>query len=172
MAILTYADSGKLTCSKCGHAVRPNTNSCDFCTNSWTPEDVQSASQEYEQHTGKAPSVQDDTAEISGAGAMLDPNLGFISNLVQGNYGLPTTYWLYGFVVGWVITIASFLIVLSTKSTGAAQLLIAVAIAYQIFISVAVFNAASKYKGSGLWKNLARVAIVLSALNTLRGCAQ
>ena len=37
-----------------------------------------------------------------GSGEAVDPSIGRIANLFEGNYGLPKTYWLYGVVLGLV----------------------------------------------------------------------
>lgn len=171
MSSLNLTNENTIVCASCGHPVSLGTTKCSYCSNFWTLEDIDSIRTDQLRLAQADPSLKGGNGDSTGTRQLLNPNAGFLSNLFDGNYGLPKTYWLYGFLVGWILTGVSLLIILTSKSPEISKLVLAVIIGYQIYISIAVFNAARKYDGSAIWKNLARIAIIISALNTLRGCA-
>ncbi|MFO8020506.1 MAG: hypothetical protein R6U96_17925 [Promethearchaeia archaeon] len=57
---------------------------------------------------------------------------GFFSKLVNGDFGLAKTYWLYGFVVGLIINVVTRII----PSLGALAAILAVAIPYQVVVTI------------------------------------
>jgi hypothetical protein len=98
---------------------------------------------------------------------IVDPSKGFLTNLLEGNYGLAKTYWLYDFLFGWLLTIFAYGIVILTKSPDLFPYIFIFLIPYQVCVTIGVWNAASKYDGSKMWAVLARISVVLSALFTL-----
>jgi tetrahydromethanopterin S-methyltransferase subunit G len=88
---------------------------------------------------------------------------GFLSKLVNGDFGLAKTYWLYGFVVGLIINVLTRII----PSLGALAVILAVAIPYQIMVLLGVWRAADKYQGRKAWAILAKIATVLGWLGVL-----
>jgi tetrahydromethanopterin S-methyltransferase subunit G len=88
---------------------------------------------------------------------------GFFSKLVNGDFGLAKTYWLYGFVVGLIINVLTRII----PSLGALAVILAVAIPYQIMVLLGVWRAADKYQGRKAWAILAKIATVLGWLGVL-----
>ncbi|MGO3693844.1 hypothetical protein [Marinobacter sp.] len=88
---------------------------------------------------------------------------GFFSKLVNGDFGLAKTYWLYGFVVGLVINFITRIV----PSLGALVVILALAIPYQVTVLLGVWRAADKYQGRTAWAILAKVAAVLGWLGVL-----
>lgn len=88
---------------------------------------------------------------------------GFVSKLVNGDFGLAKTYWLYGFVVGLIINVLTRII----PSLGALAVILAVAIPYQVMVLLGVWRAADKYEGRKAWAILAKIATVLGWLGVL-----
>ncbi|TYC63819.1 hypothetical protein FMN52_00925 [Marinobacter sp. BW6] len=88
---------------------------------------------------------------------------GFFSKLVNGDFGLAKTYWLYGFVVGIVINVLTRIV----PSLGALAVILALAIPYQVMVLLGVWRAAEKYQGRKAWAILAKVAAVLGWLGVL-----
>jgi hypothetical protein len=99
-----------------------------------------------------------------GTGEQLDPNEGFVANLFDGNYGLPKTYWLFGVVANWVLGLVAALVIAISQSLAVTVLGIMAIGAYQVLITIAIWNAASKYPGSKVWAVLARVGSVLGVI--------
>lgn len=91
-----------------------------------------------------------------------NPDESFLSNLVNGNYGLAKTYWLYGVLTSWLISLVGLAAVILTKSQGLGVVLLIVFFLYFVFIAAAIWNAANKYAGNRIWSALAKVSLVLS----------
>ena len=89
---------------------------------------------------------------------------GFFSKLVNGDFGLAKTYWLYGFLVGLIINVLTRIV----PSLGALAVILAVAIPYQVMVLLGVWRAADKYQGRKAWAILAKIATVLGWLGVLR----
>lgn len=85
---------------------------------------------------------------------------GFFGKLVNGEFGLAKTYWLYGVLVGIVVNIVSR----GITSTGALMFLIVAYTAYEVPVLIGTWRAASMYKGPSVWAILAKIAIILGAL--------
>lgn len=99
-----------------------------------------------------------------GTGEQLDPNLDFFANLLQGNYGLGTTYWLYGVLIALVYGAVVGVVIAVSASPVVTLLGVAAIAAYQALVSLAIWRAAAKYPGSKVWAVLARVAVVVAGL--------
>jgi hypothetical protein len=102
----------------------------------------------------------------------VDPTLGRIANLYEGNYGLLKTYWLYGVLGGIVMGLVLGFTMGVAQSLVVTLLALAGLWAYQILVSIAIWNAARKYLGSKLWSVLARVGAVIGLLQLVRTTAQ
>jgi len=88
---------------------------------------------------------------------------GFFSRLVNGDFGLAKTYWLYGVAVGIVINFLSRIV----PSLGALAVILVLAIPYQVMVLLGVWRAADKYQGRKAWAILAKIATVLGWLGVL-----
>lgn len=107
-----------------------------------------------------------------GSGEAVDPSIGRIANLFEGNYGLPKTYWLYGVVLGLVIGLTVGGVIGLSKSATVALLGLVLIWAYQVFMTIAIWNAATKYPGSKVWSVLARLATVVGLLRLVHSTLQ
>lgn len=86
---------------------------------------------------------------------------GFIKKLIDGDFSLAKTYWLYG-VVGSIVL--NLFLLLPTMS-GSMPLLVSaglISIAYAIVVLTGIWNSASKYTGSMFWSVLAKIIVVLN----------
>jgi hypothetical protein len=107
-----------------------------------------------------------------GSGEAIDPTIGRVANLFEGNYGLPKTYWVYGALSGLVLGLLLGVAIAVTQSPFVALLCLLLLWVYQAFITIAIWNAAKKYPGSKVWSVLARVGTVIGILQVLRVTAQ
>jgi hypothetical protein len=94
-------------------------------------------------------------------GEALEPQVGWISNIFQGNHGLPTTYWIYG---GSGFLILNYSLTLLGKNRFLTFIWITIWFAFQIFIYAAVWRAAGKYAGNKVWSLLARLSVIVLLL--------
>jgi len=92
----------------------------------------------------------------------LEPR-GFFSRLVNGDFGLAKTYWLYGFVAGMVINVITRIV----PSLGLLAVILVLTIPYQITVLLGVWRAATRYEGLKAWAILAKIAAVLGWLGVL-----
>ena len=86
---------------------------------------------------------------------------GFIKQLIDGDFSLVKTYWLYG-VIG---SIVMNLLMIFPVMSGSMPLLVSsglVSIAYAIVVLTGIWNSASKYTGSMLWSVLAKIIVILN----------
>jgi hypothetical protein len=135
-------------CVSCGATLSIGASDCAACGASVRPE---------------APPV--------GSGEQIDATLGIFRNLWRGNYGLPKTYWQFGFPGGIVV---GLLFIGAVKATESAIVVLVGLLglwAWQVVIGVAIWRAAVKYPGSKLWSVLARGVVVLGTLQLIRATA-
>lgn len=85
----------------------------------------------------------------------------FVGKLWRGDYGLPTTYWAFGWLAS-----AAWSIPLSMVTPGSAPAIATgiMFVAWTILVYVGIWNAASKFEGFGLWAFLAKAQVVLPLL--------
>ena len=99
--------------------------------------------------------------------SVLDPSLGVMANLLKGNYGLSMTYWGAG-VGGGIIISGTFLVLAyATKSNPVIQIGLLCMLYWTIFVSISIWQAATKYQGRSTWSLLAKIAVVLGLLKTI-----
>ena len=85
----------------------------------------------------------------------------FIKKLIDGDFSLVKTYWLYG-VVGSIIM---NLLMIFPIISGSMPLLVSavlISIAYAIIVLSGIWNSAGKYTGSMLWSVLAKIIVILN----------
>lgn len=100
---------------------------------------------------------------------------GFVKRLFRGDVSLPITYWVFGALIGNVgfqviLTIIEFnYLELTSTQTGAWSVtgFYWLAISYSIFMLIAIWRSAGKYKGRAIWAGLARVAVVLGTFSLI-----
>ncbi len=96
----------------------------------------------------------------------------FIIKLFKGNISLPITYWVFSVLIGNVLfSVVSQIIefnyvdIMMTKfGYWTLNILYLFAIAYSVFILIAIWRSAGKYKGKTIWADLARIMVVLNVI--------
>ena len=92
-------------------------------------------------------------------------NKNYLKKFWGGNFSLPVSYWLFGFVysfiIGLVIIFIGIIIGFSENMWGILIL------PWTIFWAVGCWRSADKYKGLMLWHVLAKISIVLSIIQGL-----
>ena len=83
---------------------------------------------------------------------------GFIKQLIDGDFGLAKTYWLY-FVLGGIAVNLLLMIPISSSSLGLIVVSMLAAIAYYIVVLTGIWNSASRYTGSKIWSVLAKIIV-------------
>jgi hypothetical protein len=81
-----------------------------------------------------------------------------IGKLWRGDYGLPITYWAFGWLASavWAIPLS-----MVTPGSAVAILVGVLLLAWMILVYVGIWNAASKFEGFVLWAFLAKAQVVL-----------
>jgi hypothetical protein len=94
-----------------------------------------------------------------------------ISDLWHGRLPLAKTFWEFAVIYGVVLNIlgtAGSVVSYSVQAPGwLTILLFALPILYYFFVAVAVWRSAAAYRGSQIWPELARGAVVILALSAL-----
>ena len=85
---------------------------------------------------------------------------GFFQKLSSGEFGLAKTYWLYGVVVGVVLSLG----IRAITSMGLLTVIVLTYTAYQTLVLIGTWRASKKYEGWNGWAILAKVAVVLGAI--------
>jgi len=88
---------------------------------------------------------------------------GFIKKLIDGDFGLAKTYWLFGVVGGIALNLLMMLVIL----TGSVVLIVTamlLSFAFATAIFIAIWNSATKYSGSKFWSVLAKIIVVLNVV--------
>ena len=83
---------------------------------------------------------------------------GFIKQLIDGDFGLAKTYWLY-FVLG--SNLLWLLLMFPILSGSLVLIVVAMlaSIAYAIVVLTGIWNSASRYTGSKIWSVLAKIIV-------------
>ena len=99
--------------------------------------------------------ISSNTSEVTGKG--------FIKQLIDGDFGLAKTYWLY-FVLGGIAVNLLLMIPISSSSLGLIVVFTLASIAYAIIVLTGVWNSASRYTGSKIWSVLAKIIVGANAV--------
>lgn len=113
-----------------------------------------------EEHTHKSASSVDSSVDVS-------ETKFFLSKLIDGDYGLAKTYWLFG-VVGNILVNISLFVALQIGSLPVFISIYALAIVYGLTALFGIWVAAGNYGGFVLWKYLARFMVILGFIGTFR----
>jgi hypothetical protein len=87
--------------------------------------------------------------------------------LWRGEFSLPVTFWVYGFLGSFVWAV---LIVFVASATHSADIVSAFNLAqagYYVIVVVGIWRSSARYKGNPIWGDLARVAIALAILKAV-----
>lgn len=87
----------------------------------------------------------------------------FIEEVPKGNLGLAVTYWVYG-VLGNIVWKVGFASLDLSPYAESFALLISLCVAYNVWVSIGIWNSANKYKGSKVWIVLAKFAVIVGML--------
>ena len=87
----------------------------------------------------------------------------FIKQLIDGDFGLAKTYWLYFILGGMAINLLLFF-PMSSSSFGLIVVSMLAAIVYVIVVLTGVWNSASRYTGSKIWSVLAKIIVGANAV--------
>lgn len=85
---------------------------------------------------------------------------GFFRQLVNGDFGLAKTYWLYGVLVGVFANILSSVI----TSIDALVIFMIIYTAYEIPVFIGIWSASDKYQGPSVWAVLSKIAVILGVI--------
>jgi hypothetical protein len=86
----------------------------------------------------------------------------FFKKMMDGDFGLAKTFWLFGFVAGIAISVVTKPLI--EVSIVAGMLFALVALVYQIMNMIGVWKAAGRYEGAKVWAVLAQIVIILNIL--------
>jgi hypothetical protein len=89
-----------------------------------------------------------------------------VRRLRHGYVSLPMTYWLWGVVASLFL----FVVTAFAEAAGAAipaLLLGLLGIVYYVFISVAIWRSAGRYRGKSVWAHLARISVAVGAARVI-----
>jgi len=92
--------------------------------------------------------------------------VGLIARVWRGEEGLARTFWGWGFAVNVALKGVSMLL-FSHRAAAAMLAFLVFMLAYQVFISVAIWRSADRYDGYRGWAFLARLVVVLGVLQTV-----
>ena len=97
-------------------------------------------------------------SEVGETGNLAEtPHKGFFGKLVNGDYGLAKTYWLFG-----VLVAAIFIIVMNVPMSWRWYLFIAIGYTIYLFpLYVGIWSAANKYQGHKVWAVLAKIVVII-----------
>jgi len=87
---------------------------------------------------------------------------GFIKQLIDGDFGLAKTYWLY-FVLGSNLLWLLLMFPISSSSLGLIVVSMLAGISYDIVVLTGIWNSASRYTGSKIWSVLAKIIVGANA---------
>ena len=88
---------------------------------------------------------------------------GFFQKLSSGEFGLAKTYWLYGVVVGFVLSLG----IQTITSIGIYTLVTLIYAPYQTLVLLGTWRASQKYEGWKGWAALANFSVVLGAIGLI-----
>ena len=102
-------------------------------------------------------------AEASNAN---DARRSYLARLWQGGVSLPVAYWAWGVVgnAAWDILIS---LASPTDNPALVLTVAALSMLYYVFVFVAVWRSAGRYKGNRIWADLARVSLALGLIRTV-----
>ncbi len=91
---------------------------------------------------------------------------GFLRKLIDGDYGLARTYWVYGVLVGLlfnpVYAVIDQVIEGTDVQIAAFGLVLTVQIIYSVLLLIGLWRAAKRYQGRAIWARLVQLLVVVS----------
>ncbi len=91
----------------------------------------------------------------------------YFQQFYDGNLSLPHSYWIFGvaYSIAFGLIIAVIVLALGMPERTISVL----SLPWIIFISIGIWKSSDKYKGPKFWSVLAKIAIVLSIIQTVGG---
>ena len=99
-----------------------------------------------------------DAGPLPSGEAAPPPGGSLIGRLWRGEVSLGETYWIWGILVNLLIRFGA------SDLHEVAPVLGVVPLAYQVFILVAIWRSATRYRGPQLWGMLAKIVVVFNVL--------
>ncbi|HEX7251183.1 MAG TPA: hypothetical protein VF262_12435 [Burkholderiales bacterium] len=98
-------------------------------------------------------------------------NRNVFSRVLEGELGLAITYWGIGVGGSLALFLPLGFLYTQAASPWLQRGIVIVAVAFGVLAGIAVWNAATRYAGRKLWSILAKIAVVLGALNLVASIA-
>ena len=92
-------------------------------------------------------------------------NKNYFMKFFDGELSLPHSYWLVGIVYSIVVGILAAVIILSFSLPD--KTLSVLVLPWIIFISIGIWRSSDKYKGPKFWAILAKIAVVISVIQSI-----
>lgn len=90
----------------------------------------------------------------------------FVRKLVDGDFGLAKTYWVYGVLVGFlfnpVYAVIENLIEGTDVQVAAFGFVVTVQIIYSVLLLIGLWRAAKRYQGRAVWARLVQLLVIVS----------
>lgn len=138
------------TCDLCGKDAGYLSSLCDECKAT---------------RTSLAMNFKESAVEVPHLEAADQDNRNFFIQLINGDFGLAKTYWLFGVLVGIAVNLMSR----AVPGVGVLILLTLAYTAYEIVVLIGTWRAANRYRGPGVWVLLAKVAVIFGSVVLVTG---
>ena len=89
----------------------------------------------------------------------------YFAEFFDGNLSLPHSYWLFGVVYSIIVGVIIAIIVVSFGMPD--KTINVLALPWLIYISIGIWKSSDKYKGPKFWSILAKIAVVLSVIQSI-----
>ena len=95
----------------------------------------------------------------------------FITRLFNGDISLAVTYWIFGVIIGNIILgmlcsliDAKYFELIPKVGILPINIFLLIGLVYNIFILIAIYRSAVKYKGNKIWSILARILVIINTI--------
>ena len=93
-----------------------------------------------------------------------EPDKKILAKIIDGDYGLATTFWGFNFLGGLVFGFLIF-IAFSSRLSGLFVVTVILGGIYNVITMIGIWNAANYYEGDTIWPILAKILVVIGAIN-------
>ena len=109
--------------------------------------------------------------EILEESAKIVKEKNFITRLFNGDISLAVTYWIFGVIIGNIIfgmlcslIDAKYFELIPKVGILPINIFLLIGLVYNIFILIAIYRSAVKYKGNKIWSILARILVIINTI--------
>lgn len=109
--------------------------------------------------------------EILDESAKIVKEKNFITRLFNGDISLAVTYWIFGVIIGNIILgmlcsliDAKYFELIPKVGILPINIFLLIGLVYNIFILIAIYRSAVKYKGNKIWSILARILVIINTI--------